>query len=267
VLILNDPDTGYPFACLESSIISASRTAASAALAADRLWRGRHGQRDATAKRGSGRPTRWGVVGAGLIARYVHRYLQCTGWRFDEIGVHDLKPEHARRLAEVLRRTGHSGPVVLHDSVEELVRSSDLILFATVTGEPYVHDPAWFEHAPLVLNVSLRDLSSDVVLAAANVVDDADHCLTANTSVHLAEQRVGHRRFIDGTLHDALRGTLPLPPDRPVVFSPFGLGVLDLALGSFVHARLGEEGALVPVEGFFAELDRYDSIDRAGARA
>lgn len=34
VLILNDPDTGYPFACLESSIISATRTAASAASAA-----------------------------------------------------------------------------------------------------------------------------------------------------------------------------------------------------------------------------------------
>jgi ornithine cyclodeaminase/alanine dehydrogenase-like protein (mu-crystallin family) len=48
VLILNDHDTGYPFACLESSIISATRTAASAVLAADWLSRGR------------GRPTRHG---------------------------------------------------------------------------------------------------------------------------------------------------------------------------------------------------------------
>src|SRR5262245_3513604 len=37
VLVLNDYDTGYPFAILESSIISAARTAPSAALAPARL--------------------------------------------------------------------------------------------------------------------------------------------------------------------------------------------------------------------------------------
>ena len=78
VLILNDYDTGYPFACLESSIISATRTAGLAALAADWLSRGRR------------RPTRVGFFGAGLIARYIHTFLAGTGWTFDEVGVHDL---------------------------------------------------------------------------------------------------------------------------------------------------------------------------------
>ena len=68
VLILNDPDTGYPFACLESSIISATRTAASAAAGADWLSRGRE------------RPRRIGFVGTGLIARYIHAFLAATGW-------------------------------------------------------------------------------------------------------------------------------------------------------------------------------------------
>jgi ornithine cyclodeaminase len=63
VLILNDHETGYPFACLESSIISATRTA----LAADWLSRGRP------------RPRRVGFVGAGLIARYIHTFLAGTG--------------------------------------------------------------------------------------------------------------------------------------------------------------------------------------------
>ena len=86
VLILNDRATGYPFAVLESSIISATRTAASAALAADALTRTR------------GRPTRIGFVGAGLIARYVHTYLTGTGWSFDRIGVYDLVRRQRRGL-------------------------------------------------------------------------------------------------------------------------------------------------------------------------
>ena len=56
VLILNDPGTGYPFACLESSIISATRTAASAAVAADWLCASRDGR---------GRPARPGPDSSG----------------------------------------------------------------------------------------------------------------------------------------------------------------------------------------------------------
>jgi ornithine cyclodeaminase len=48
-----------------------------------------------------------------------------------------------------------------------------------------------------------------------------------------------------------------LPADRPLVFSPFGLGVLDLAVGRHVHDRLAADGALTPVPGFFADVTRY----------
>ena len=37
VLILNDATTGYPLACIEASLISATRTGASAALAAEHI--------------------------------------------------------------------------------------------------------------------------------------------------------------------------------------------------------------------------------------
>lgn len=195
VLILNDHDTGYPLACLESSIISAARTAASAALAADRI----------SAARGT-RPARIGFFGVGLIARYIHTYLACTGWEFDEIGVHDLSAEHAGGFADYLRQSGESGTVTVHGSAEELIRSCDLVVFATVAGTPHVAEPGWFAHNPLVLHVSLRDLSPEVVLGAANFVDDVEHCLKADTSVHLAEQLLGHRDFLDGTLYDVLTG-------------------------------------------------------------
>ncbi|MFJ9372771.1 2,3-diaminopropionate biosynthesis protein SbnB [Streptomyces sp. NPDC101455] len=245
VLILNDPDTGYPYACLESSVISATRTASSAALAADRLSQGRE------------RPLRVGFVGTGLIARYIHTHLRATGWEFEETGVYDLSADSAEGFRGYLERSGAPGRVTVHDKAESLVRSSDLLVFATIAGSPHVHDPAWFDHHPLVLHVSLRDLDPAILLASANFVDDVEHCLKADTSPHLAEQATGGREFIDGTLDDVLTGRVSVPADRTVVFSPFGLGVLDLAVGRFVHDEVVRRGELHVVDGFFHELRRY----------
>ncbi|WP_441245350.1 2,3-diaminopropionate biosynthesis protein SbnB [Kitasatospora sp. McL0602] len=246
VLILNDHETGYPIACLESSIISAARTAASAALAAAKLSEGR-----------GERPRRVGFIGTGLIARYLHSYLAGTGWSFDTAGVYDLSAEYAAGFAGYLEQAEGTGEVTVHDSAESLIRSSDLVVFATIAGAPHVHDPELFSHNPLVLHVSLRDLSPEVILAATNITDDVEHCLKADTSLHLTEQRLGHRGFVDGTLYDVLAGTVAVPADRPVIFSPFGLGVLDLAVGKHVLDSVRESGELAVVEDFFHELRRH----------
>ncbi|HEX3592740.1 MAG TPA: 2,3-diaminopropionate biosynthesis protein SbnB [Pseudonocardiaceae bacterium] len=244
VLILNDHDTGYPFACLETSIISATRTAASAALAAQRLSAGRT------------RPTRIGFFGAGLIARYIHMFLAGTGWTFDETGVYDIAPDSAAGFSGYLDRAG-AGRVTVRESPEELIRSSDLVVFATVAARPHVTDRSWFDHNPLVLHVSLRDIAPEILLGSANLVDDVDHCLKADTSPHLAEQLAGNRDFLLGTLADVLEGRVSVPTDRPVLFSPFGLGVLDLAVGKYVYDEVVRSGELNVVDGFFHELHRY----------
>jgi ornithine cyclodeaminase len=245
VLILNDHETGYPLACMEASIISAARTAASAALAADVLTRA------------NGRPRRIGFFGVGLIARYIHTYLAGTGWKFDEIGVHDLSLEHAEGFRGYLERGDTGARITIHDNAEDLIRNSDVVVFATVAGKPHVTEVDWFAHNPLVLHVSLRDLSPEVILASTNIVDDVDHCLKADTSPHLAEQLTGNRDFLAGTLFDVLTGQISVPADKPLVFSPFGLGVLDLAVGKHVLDELAATGELATVPDFFHELSRY----------
>jgi 2,3-diaminopropionate biosynthesis protein SbnB len=245
VLILNDHDTGYPFACLEASVISATRTAALAAAAADWLSRGRR------------RPARAGFFGTGLIARYIHTFLAAAGWTFDEIGVHDLSADSAGGFRGYLEQSGSAGRITVYDRPEQLIRSSDLVIFATIAGQPHVRDQAWFGHHPLVLHVSLRDLDPGILLASANVVDDVEHCLKASTSPHLAEQLTGGRDFLDGTLGDVMAGRVTVPADRTVIFSPFGLGVLDLAVGMYVYGEVARAGDLPIVDGFFHELRRY----------
>ena len=245
VLILNDHETGYPFACLESSIISATRTAASAALAADWLSRDRQ------------RPKRVGFFGVGLIARYIHTFLAGNGFSFDEIGVYDLSADSASGFRGYLERSDVSGRITVYDRPEQLIRSSDMVVFATVASEPHVTDVSWLAHNPVVLHVSLRDLAPEIILASTNILDDIEHCMKANTSPHLAEQLTGNRDFLSGTLDDVMAGRTFVPADRPAVFSPFGLGVLDLAVGKYVHDEVARAGELRVVDDFFHETHRY----------
>ena len=203
------------------------------------------------------RPTRVGFVGTGLIARYIHTFLAGTGWSFDEVGGYDVSADSAAGFRGYLEQFGTAGRVTVHDGAEELIRSSDLVVFATVAAEPHVSDLSWFAHNPLVLHVSLRDLAPEILLASTNIVDDVEHCLKANTSPHLAEQLTGNRDFLLGTLDDVMAERVTVPADRPVVFSPFGLGVLDLAVGKSIYDKVVSSGDLHVVDDFFHELRRY----------
>src|SRR5881398_2099722 len=86
VLVLNSYDTGYPFAILESSIISAARTAASAVLAA--FWLGGRSRRARSL----------GIVGTGFIAQHVYEFLVDTGWTIEEVRLHDRSPLESEKF-------------------------------------------------------------------------------------------------------------------------------------------------------------------------
>lgn len=235
VLVLNDTTTGFPYVCMEASVVSATRTAASAVLAAEVLL----GRRAAE---------RVGIVGTGLIADHVRRFLAGLRWDVGGYRLFDLRREAAERFAAALPDPGAAEVV---DRVEAAFEGCDLVVLATVAGEPHVTDPSVLAHAPVVLHLSLRDLAPELVLTAQNVTDDIEHAVRERTSLHLAELRTGHRDFVDGTLADVIEGRLARDPSRATVFSPFGLGVLDLAVGAWVYERVRRRGGGTPVDAFF----------------
>jgi 2,3-diaminopropionate biosynthesis protein SbnB len=244
VLVLNDYETGYPFAILESSIISAARTAASAALAA--YWLNDQSRRARSL----------GIVGTGLIARYVYEFLVDTGWTIDEVRLFDLSPvESAKFRSTACRPELHRSVTVVPD-VGQLVKSCDLIVFTTVASTPHITDAALFEHNPIVLHISLRDLAPEIILKSQNVVDDVEHVMKANTSPHLAEQEAGNRGFVTGTLAEIVRGRRSLDRSRPIIFSPFGMGILDLAVGKWVYDQAVAARQDLRLSDFFHEVVR-----------
>ena len=244
VLVLNSYETGYPFAILESSIISAARTAASGALAA--YWL--NGE--------SRRAESLGIVGTGFIARYVYDFLIDTGWTIEEVRLHDTSPLEAAKFKSTVCRLGHHRAVTVVPDVSDVLRTSDLIVFTTVASAPHITDAALFEHNPVVLHISLRDLAPEILLGSQNVVDDVEHVMKANTSAHLTEQQTGNRRFVTGTLAEIMEGQRFVNRDSPVIFSPFGMGILDVAVGKWVYEQAVARGQDLRLSDFFHEVVR-----------
>jgi ornithine cyclodeaminase len=244
VLVLNSYDTGYPFAILESSIISAARTAASAILAA--YWlNGR-----------SRRAHALGIVGTGFIARYVYEFLINTGWEIDEVRLYDRSPLESEKFMHSACSPERHRRVVVAPDMENLISACDLIVFTTVASAPHITDATLFEHNPLVLHLSLRDLAPEILLRSQNVVDDVEHVMKANTSPHLAEQQTGNRSFVTGTLAEIMGGHRTVDRSRPIIFSPFGMGILDLAVGKWVYDQAVASGRDLCLSDFFYEVTR-----------
>lgn len=147
---------------------------------------------------------------------------------------------------------GRVGP-----SLSGALSGADLLVLATTAVAPYPSDPGAFRPGEVVLNISLRDIAHVVLAGAGNVLDDIEHCLRAGTSPHLAVERFGHRGLITGTLAQVMTGAVSTDRARSAIFSPFGLGVLDLAVGSFVYREASRSGEAIDIPDFFAATSRW----------
>lgn len=246
VLILNSTRSGRPKAIMESSIISARRTAASAALAAKLLLR----EKGPVA----------GLIGCGFIQFEILRFLHAVCPEIRQLVLFDLH----RTATEAFRdRCAAEFPELqlrIMNERDEVLRNASLISFATTAGRPHVESLELCPQGAVVLHVSLRDLSPEIILHCDNIVDDADHVCRAQTSIHLVEQQTGNRQFIRCALPEILSGTAKPRKDESsiAVFSPFGLGILDIALGELVLQLALQKGRGQVLRSFLPKPWRHN---------
>lgn len=235
-LILNEMGNGYPYVCMEASEISAARTAASASLGAVLLSNGdRHFPQLV-------------VVGAGPIAVETTLSLLASGCIFNQIDICDLKPDRSMAFQRKFEAHLPHAKFSIRPFSETHFQSGALVLLATVASEPHIFD---LPNDVIVLNISLRDISPELILQSYNMVDDIEHVMKANTSVHLAEQSCGHRRFIHSTIGQVLVAPEAVPAGERRIFSPFGMGILDLAVGRFIFELAQDRGLAIEIPDFF----------------
>lgn len=237
VLLMNELVTGHVNAILESSIISAKRTAGSAAIAAKLL----HSNENEDTI---------GFVGCGRINEEMYRFMRVVFPALKKIVLYDLSVERAEKFLEKIKPMGKIECEIVK-SVSEVFSASQLTIFATTVGEPYVFDISECDENSTILNISLRDFAPEVVIKCDNVVDDLEHVCRENTSIHLTANKIGNTDFVRCGIADVINNKQPRRiGKKPVMFSPFGLGVLDLALGKYVIKKADEKGMGTVIDNF-----------------
>lgn len=245
VVILNDNETGYPIACLEGGVISAARTAASAVIGTKRL-----NNNITTVDNIS-------FIGCGLISKYILDFLIGTGWLINNITLHDINQEYIINFSKYI--TEHYNiKVTKAISLDNAIENSEIVYFATTTSTPYMNNHELLKHNPLLINISLRDISPEIMHSSINIVDDVQHCLNANTSMHLTQIKYGHYDFIKYTI-----GELITSPEIKInrkekltIYSPFGMGILDIALGSYIYKTLMNTADTIIINDFFGDKSK-----------
>jgi 2,3-diaminopropionate biosynthesis protein SbnB len=238
VIILNDRITGQPKALLEGSIISKQRTAASAALASRVL--------------APGEPDAIGFVGCGPINTTVAQFLAITWPNVKRFVAFDLQPSRAETFGEALCLQIPGANFTVAENIQTLLSECPMVAFGTTAIEPYLDNLDACQAGATLLHISLRDLSAGAILSNHNIVDDLVHVNRAATSFQLASEKSGNTAFVHSSLGDILLGNVNLPErdERKMIFSPFGLGVLDLAVADLVHKQIAKDGGGTRVESF-----------------
>jgi ornithine cyclodeaminase len=214
MLILNDLVDGKPTAVMDASDVNYARTAGSAVLFAELTGR---------------TPRSVALVGCGPIGRTTLTIGLSRSWEPEQIHLIDPVAAAGDATVAALESVGYRGSVTRGSGVPE-TGEFDLVVLASSQTSPYISSRFWGDGA-VVLNISLRDMQPELHGdGTVNVTDDADQAVGHGTSLGEAV-RHGVVSASDIAELDGLLGGAE-PSASTYIFSPFGLGILDVAVAS-----------------------------------
>lgn len=230
VTIINNSETGVPEGIVNTSRISAIRTAAvSGAIVRKHL-------------KSSNRKTfRVGIAGFGPIAQlHLEMIMHVLPEAVDEVKVFDIRPVDMQSIDPRLR-----GKVSEASTWQEAYEAADIFITCTVAEERYIDQRP--PQGSLQLNVSLRDYHPSVLQSVdLHVVDSWQEVCRENTDIEKAHNSWGLQRSdvleIDEYMlseHDQSQKT--------VMFNPMGMAAFDITMANLYlkKAEAMDVGALL----------------------
>jgi ornithine cyclodeaminase/alanine dehydrogenase-like protein (mu-crystallin family) len=235
LVILNDPDTGFPIAVLEGSWITAMRTAAVSAVAARFL-----------APR---MVAVMGLVGCGVQMRTQLLALDAL-LKPQIVRIFDIEPEAMHRFADQMRDRV-AGAIQEVDSAEQAVVGADVVVsatrFETPPPPPSLRD-AWLKAGALALPIDVDRAWEPAAYKGVSkfLTDRWDMMQVAATRGNFP----AGLPTLYAELHEVVSGRKPgrERDDERIMAMNEGMPIDDMALGRLVYERAvqAEAGIRVP---------------------
>lgn len=232
VVVLNEADTGRPFAIINGALLSIKRTAAVTG------WMIRQFE--------SVRPLNDAVVGMtgwGPIGRAHHAMAtELLGGRIKEFRLFDKR-------AKTIEENPPPSGVKVVKSWQEAYEGVDVFITCTVADAPYVDLPP--KPGTLHLNVSLRDYTNASCewFRGGLIVDDWDEACREATDIERYHLECGLNREDTIDIADIVRkGLGGIAAETPMLFNPMGMAIFDVAVGRYLINAGREAGKLVELD-------------------
>ena len=234
LVVLADTKNGRPLAIMDSSTLTAARTAATAALAA--TYGARPGSRIAA------------LIGCGTQARHQLAAFRAV-FPLEEVRVHDLDREKAERFARIA-----GGSCRLAESVSAALDGADICITCTTATAPILMDDlpltGCFVAAIGADGPSKQEIHSALFRRARILVDDLEACASGGDLFHALTAGAVRREHVHADLAELAAGRKAgrQSPEELVIFDSTGSGVQDVAVASLAYRTALQTGRGIRID-------------------
>ena len=234
-ILMLDPETGAPACLMEGTYLTALRTGAAAAVAADNMAR-----KDAAVV---------ALFGAGVQAR-----MQVMGLlevrNLQEIRIVDITLDRARAMADELVTIKHGLRVVAAGNARDAVLGADIVVTATTSKTP-VFEAAHLRPGTHINGIGsfkpdMQEIGEDTVVRADRIVVDSREAAlheAGDMIIPLNKGLIG-KLSIAGEIGDLVLGRVPgrTSDDEITLCKMVGISALDVAVSAVAFSRALAEG-------------------------
>ncbi|MBI2184660.1 MAG: hypothetical protein HYU39_06855 [Thaumarchaeota archaeon] len=234
LIILNDHNTGAPTAVMDGDIISKMRTASISAVAARYL-----------AKKGS---ATMGIVGAGTQGQS-HLWAVTSLLGVRDVKVCDIDEDRLRSFcAEAKRRLPNVSTSWLKDP-SQVARDVDILVVASTSSAPVVFDWMVEEGCFVVGLTGFRDLDYRMKSTVSKYIVDDRRNAPALFRTFMGGVEVASEE-IYGEIGEIVAGRLSgrESDSERILFTPTGLGTVDVAVAQLVYEKALTRGVGLALE-------------------